>query len=166
MVNNDASKYCGTLGGGNFDTAKVRETAEKAIEPFNTTKRISFVPKCMCRIKAAQAWLSPCTSWRRMLSNTGALSNDTGRVRIEWRSNQGEFSFLWGETGGPVVRKPERIGFGTLLINMVGSSLGRKASIDYRPEVCCLRLKPRPPSFDTRASGQATWSTAANSVSF
>lgn len=49
----------------------------------------------------------------------GALSNDTGRVRIAWNVvDEGEpvFRFTWAERGGPPVMPPTRRGFGTRLI--------------------------------------------------
>lgn len=52
----------------------------------------------------------------------GALSNDTGRVAIDWRiDGTGDgaiFHLSWRETGGPPPREPERQGFGSKLIRM------------------------------------------------
>ncbi|KAB1087515.1 GAF domain-containing protein [Neorhizobium galegae] len=52
----------------------------------------------------------------------GALSNDTGRVAIDWRiegTGDGAIFYLsWRETGGPPPRQPERKGFGSKLIRM------------------------------------------------
>jgi two-component system, chemotaxis family, CheB/CheR fusion protein len=46
----------------------------------------------------------------------GALSNATGRVHLHWRPEDGGLEVCWAETGGPVVVRPRRKGFGTLLI--------------------------------------------------
>jgi two-component sensor histidine kinase len=52
----------------------------------------------------------------------GALSNDTGRVAIDWRiegaGDGATFYLSWRETGGPPPRQPERTGFGSKLIRM------------------------------------------------
>lgn len=52
----------------------------------------------------------------------GALSNDTGRVAIDWRiegtGDGATFYLSWRETGGPPPREPERKGFGSKLIRM------------------------------------------------
>jgi two-component sensor histidine kinase len=52
----------------------------------------------------------------------GALSNDRGRVAIDWRiegTGDGAIFYLsWRETGGPPPREPERKGFGSKLIRM------------------------------------------------
>jgi PAS domain S-box-containing protein len=48
----------------------------------------------------------------------GALSVDTGRVSIDWRTvpETQRFELRWREHGGPEVRQPERRGFGSRLI--------------------------------------------------
>jgi len=52
----------------------------------------------------------------------GALSNDVGRVKLDWSVTQTEdqpaFTLKWEETGGPPVREPSRKGFGSKLIRM------------------------------------------------
>jgi two-component sensor histidine kinase len=46
----------------------------------------------------------------------GALSNDTGRVILEWRDSEGAIEVVWREVGGPAVTAPTRKGFGSRLI--------------------------------------------------
>jgi two-component sensor histidine kinase len=50
----------------------------------------------------------------------GALSNDKGRVQIQWSVSQPNGSrtlkMRWSEKGGPPVNKPQRSGFGSCLI--------------------------------------------------
>ena len=52
----------------------------------------------------------------------GALSNDSGRVAIDWRiegtGQDAIFHLSWRETGGPAPREPQRRGFGSKLIRM------------------------------------------------
>ncbi len=123
------------LRGNDFDTASVRETVEKAIEPFNTTKRIHyFGPDIHV---SHQGGTSLALALHELATNAvkyGALSNEAGRVRIEWSQTKDQFAFLWRESGGPEVSPPTRSGFGTRLIRMLGSSLKGEANIDYRPE--------------------------------
>lgn len=123
------------LRGNDFDTANVRETVEKAIEPFNTTRRIQyFGPDIHV---SHQGGTSLALALHELATNAvkyGALSNDTGRVMIEWSDAGDQFSFSWLESGGPKVTPPTRSGFGTQLIKMLGSALKGEASIDYRPD--------------------------------
>jgi PAS domain S-box-containing protein len=74
----------------------------------------------------------------------GAFSNDTGRVRIEWRvtgDSDPLFEFSWVERGGPPVVSPTRRGFGTRLIEAVTASEFRGTSqLDYQPAGLRWRL--------------------------
>jgi PAS domain S-box-containing protein len=65
----------------------------------------------------------------------GALSTDTGRVDLRWRSlPEGGFELTWTESGGPTVSPPARQGFGaTLLDQVTGRELNGSAKVEYRP---------------------------------
>ena len=66
----------------------------------------------------------------------GALSNASGRVKINWRvvaQDIPEFSISWIEEGGPAVTVPTRSGFGQLVIGrMAEAAVSGTAEIDYR----------------------------------
>lgn len=48
----------------------------------------------------------------------GALSNDTGRVKISWRIEDGTLALDWREEGGPPIEAtPRHEGFGTTLVS-------------------------------------------------
>jgi two-component sensor histidine kinase len=66
----------------------------------------------------------------------GALSTETGRVEIKWRSRpEGGFELTWTEQNGPSVSPPTRRGFGsTLLERVTGKELGGAATLDFRAE--------------------------------
>jgi two-component sensor histidine kinase len=68
----------------------------------------------------------------------GALSNETGRVTLEWeviatRRSRG-CGLIWTEIGGPPVTEPVRRGFGSRLIerSAATSSAARQPSIFCR----------------------------------
>ena len=64
----------------------------------------------------------------------GALSAPAGRVRVEWsRSAEGRLSLRWSESGGPLVQRPTRRGFGT---RMLDTFMEMKGNIQqhWRPE--------------------------------
>jgi PAS domain S-box-containing protein len=76
-------------------------------------------------------------------SKYGALSNEDGRVRINWAID-GEvskrFRFRWVESGGPIVVKPQRRGFGSRLIEQ-GLTQDIRGSVElaFPPEgLTCL----------------------------
>ncbi|NDV02190.1 sensor histidine kinase [Pseudoroseicyclus tamaricis] len=71
----------------------------------------------------------------------GALSNDRGRVQVDWQRDGGDLVFSWVEVGGPSVTPPTRSGFGTRLVTALAGDLGGQPQIDYAPEGvrCTLR---------------------------
>ncbi len=68
----------------------------------------------------------------------GALSVDAGQVEITWHvvgdGDDALFRFRWQESGGPLVKAPERRGFGSRLIERsLAGSFGQQAGISYEP---------------------------------
>jgi PAS domain S-box-containing protein len=80
----------------------------------------------------------------------GALSNDVGRVTVEWRvADSGGGSRLhlhWRELGGPPVTPPDRRGFGTRMIERaLAAELGGSADIEFLPDgISCTVEAPLP----------------------
>lgn len=75
----------------------------------------------------------------------GALSNDTGKVLIEWDVQPGEkgeaFTLQWTERGGPPVTKPERTGFGSKVIkHALSAQTGGSVEIIHDPQGLVCRL--------------------------
>jgi two-component sensor histidine kinase/PAS domain-containing protein len=74
----------------------------------------------------------------------GALSSETGRVRIQWEPAPGKpcrFRFQWVESGGPPVRQPGRRGFGSRLIQQgLAHDLGGDVQLHFAHKglVCVL----------------------------
>lgn len=67
----------------------------------------------------------------------GALAGSTGAIRLEWVLKSTPVPTLklkWQESGGPLVRAPERPGFGTLLIEQSLRPHGGEAAIEYAPD--------------------------------
>ena len=104
-----------------------------------------------------KVWLSPkhalamAMALHELCTNAakyGALSNDTGRVRIEWfvtGLNYGpQLRMRWIEMGGPAVKMPERRGFGSRLIERgLSQDLGGEVRIDFLPTgVICTISAP------------------------
>jgi PAS domain S-box-containing protein len=70
----------------------------------------------------------------------GALSAETGTVRVQWIIAGQRLRLTWSESGGPPVAPPSRHGFGTQLIERsVARDLVGTASIDFAPDgVTCI----------------------------
>jgi PAS domain S-box-containing protein len=71
----------------------------------------------------------------------GALSTDTGRVDISWRTGRGTFTMSWTEHDGPPVSAPKQRGFGTMVIEgMAKQSVEGAVELDYAPSGLTWRL--------------------------
>jgi two-component sensor histidine kinase len=75
----------------------------------------------------------------------GALSNGSGKVRIDWAVEDGpagkQFSLSWRESGGPPVTEPDRSGLGSLILSrLVEQSLGAEVKLDYPRQGLCWSL--------------------------
>ena len=75
----------------------------------------------------------------------GALSNETGRVTLEWEviadTPKPWLRLIWTEIGGPPVTEPVRRGFGSRLIERSArDQLGGEATVDFLPRgvVCTV----------------------------
>lgn len=115
-----------------FLSANIRAVIERAIEPFDAGER--FVISGPDFLLSHQGSNTLALSVHELATNAakyGALSKSGGEVRIEWRIEGEDFHFSWAESGGPPVVTPQKSGFGTRLIRMLGLGLSGKASIDY-----------------------------------
>ncbi|MHB2169711.1 PAS domain S-box protein [Alsobacter sp. R-9] len=80
----------------------------------------------------------------------GALSNDRGRVRLNWTSagtQPDRFHLQWIESGGPTVRVPEKRGFGSRLIeHILASDLDGRVEFRFLPEgvTCAIEGAVKP----------------------
>jgi PAS domain S-box-containing protein len=74
----------------------------------------------------------------------GSLSMPQGELSIDWHMTEGaELAIHWHEQGGPSVRKPERQGFGTRLIDRsIVHELGGFVEMSYAPSgvECLIRI--------------------------
>lgn len=75
----------------------------------------------------------------------GALSNDTGRVEINWSRGDGlenRLEFQWREHGGPPVTPPRRRGFGSFLLDRaLARDLDGTVALAFEPRglVCTIK---------------------------
>jgi len=122
------------LHGREFGTHDVQQIVEQAVAPFNETGRIAYHGPNVT--VSHQATTSLSLALHELATNAikyGALSNSDGRVAVNWGLNGDQFEMRWIESGGPPVVEPARRGFGTKLIQMLGSSLRGNAQISFDP---------------------------------
>ena len=123
------------LTGKEWDVAGLRQTIARAIKPFNGGLRIDFAgPDLEISHRASSALTMALHELATNAVKYGALSNDHGRVDVEWWTQDAMFKLRWTETGGPEVTPPTTTGFGSRLIERaLSGTLGGTAKIAYLP---------------------------------
>ncbi|WP_036266632.1 HWE histidine kinase domain-containing protein [Methylobacterium sp. 10] len=125
-----------------WDSASIADIADRALAPFQGKKRERVdLDGGEIRLPPRGA-LALAMALHELATNAvkyGALSNDTGRVRLSWSLVDGtaprRFRVTWQESGGPPVAVPTRTGFGSRLIERAfAQEIDGTAKISYRPE--------------------------------
>lgn len=131
----------------NFTEADIHDVIAAAIDPHRVTEdRISWAGPRL--ILTSQQALGLSLATHELATNAakyGALSNDTGRVAMTWRVEDGAFAFEWVESGGPPVTPPGSRGFGSKLIErIVASYFEGEGRVDFDPSGIRFRLTGMP----------------------
>ncbi|RAK52592.1 PAS domain-containing sensor histidine kinase [Phenylobacterium deserti] len=72
----------------------------------------------------------------------GALGGPEGMVSVVWRVEEGRLKLAWREQGGPQVKAPSRMGFGSRLISRLSrGDLHGEARMDYHPDGLRMELE-------------------------
>ncbi|WP_337269128.1 HWE histidine kinase domain-containing protein [Oryzifoliimicrobium ureilyticus] len=133
------------LLGSNWSVASLRETIERAVSPFNEGGRIRYFGPDMTITYALNGALA--LGLHELATNAskyGALANEAGRVRIEWRDDDGVFTLVWEEMGGPEVSEPTKRGFGTSLIERaLGTTFNGTAVMTFHPTGLVFKLETK-----------------------
>lgn len=136
----------------NWRSAGLHDVVEHALEPFLTpdgnAKRIDISGNNI-RFQPKSA-LALAIAFNELAINAakyGALSNDTGSVRIAWTieaaANGRQLVLRWEEMGGPAVPPPSRRGFGSRMLERgLAHELGGTVHLDYLPGglVCTINV--------------------------
>nr|CAD6430219.1 histidine kinase [Rhizobium sp. Q54] len=124
----------------NWQSASLKATVETAIAPFEDPAHPRFSIAGSDLEVASSVALSLSMALHELCTNAakyGALSTERGRIDIRWcfGDRSEPFTFTWQERQGPLVRPPEREGFGTLMIERVLSQqLQADVKLEYLPE--------------------------------
>lgn len=103
-------------------------------------------PRVEIKADAAQALGMAVHELATNAAKYGALSNDHGRIDIDWQiqdvAAERHFVMAWVERDGPPVSQPERLGFGSVVIErMVGSALDGSVEVEYAPQGLTWRVR-------------------------
>lgn len=138
----------------NWEAASLQDLAADALQAASENgRRITLRgPRILLQPREA---LAVAMALHELYTNAvkyGALSNDTGRITLEWTRSEGSparLKLIWREEGGPPVAPPRRRGFGSRLVERtLAQDLDGEVRLEFRPEglVCSIDapLSPGP----------------------
>ena len=128
------------LTSDSWDRAPLRVVIGSALAPFQGQRFTLEGPEAYLN---ANRSLHLTLALHELATNAvkyGALSNAVGRVHVQWRLEDGGLDVRWVETGGPVVGRPRRKGFGSQLIEHAFDGV----RFQYAPTglLCAFRVSP------------------------
>jgi len=136
------------LSARKWSGANIQEVVASTLEPFTSAS-----PDCI-RIAGPPVQMSPravvmlSLVLHELATNAakyGALSTLNGRVAVDWAETDDRVQLYWRESGGPAIDKPDRAGFGSLLIEKgFAAQVGGKATLHYHSHgvQCTLEFPP------------------------
>ena len=137
------------LSAKKWEVADIGEVVAATLEPFASASphRIAFDGPSVPMSSRAVVMLS--LVLHELATNAakyGALSGPVGRVTVSWTLEPHDTVNLnWRESGGPPVGKPDRVGFGSTLIEKgFTAQMGGSATLRYEPDglTCALEFPP------------------------
>lgn len=122
---------------GSSDIASIVAGAVDPLNPQLSQVKISG-PEVMLRAPTATSLTLGLHELATNALKYGALSVPSGSIKIKWSIEPGErgkiLKLVWRESGGPLVRRPSRRGFGTRMIEgSLAHELGAAVSIKFEP---------------------------------
>ncbi len=124
----------------NWQGAALIDLVTRQLEPFVSLQNGRVTVTGPPLMIGAQATQNLALALHELATNSckyGALSAPGGTVAIGWEFKSGgdggkSFRLTWTENGGPTVKRPERRGFGTLVLErLVAAGLNGRAELDY-----------------------------------
>ncbi len=129
---------------GALETCDMDDLMREAIAPFNAAQISLGGPSACVSRNGCTPLMMALHELGTNASKYGALSVETGRVRIAWdrEDGGGPIRVRWSEEGGPPVSEPTRKGIGSRLLSPSGDM--REVDVRYdRTGVVCELLVER-----------------------
>lgn len=124
-----------------WEGATLEEIVAKALAPFEAGRGSRFRAGGPAIRLPPRISLAFSMALHELATNAvkyGALSNETGHVRLSWTIVDGSMPdhlrFVWEEFDGPTVEPPTRTGFGSRMIERaLAQEIDGRAEIEFRP---------------------------------
>lgn len=136
-----------------WSTSTLFDVVRTAIGPFDDHAETRFFVQDSALEVSPEVILPLVLSLNELCTNAvkyGALSNNSGRIAIKWTTDDGVLCFSWSETGGPVVHKPSRKGFGTRMIDRLATQMHGSVRKEYDPSGLIYKLDANLTEFSRR----------------
>ena len=149
------------LSATHWEGADLRRIVEEEMAPYRTDghDRVSATgPAAILQPATAQAVALALHELATNAAKYGALSVDTGRLRLAWTIGETALEIEWLETGGPPAEPPSALGFGLSIVRSSIEAQFRGGVVyDWRPGGLCCRLSiPRAQIVSPEPEPQAT----------
>lgn len=118
-----------------WEGADLTRLVNEELEPYRANERIRVSgPAVAIRPTVAQNFALAVHELATNAAKYGALSARNGALNVTWSLDDKTLTLLWTETGGPPARKPERMGFGTRVIEAsIKQQLGGNIVKEWHP---------------------------------
>jgi len=135
---------------GHWEGADIYEVIQGSLAAYRTNDQATRLKLTGPNIRLLpRAALALSLALHELATNAGkygALSIDSGRVDVDWTvtNEPPAFSLRWAESGGPLVKMPERRGFGSRLIERgLAHDLDGDIRLEFKPAgVTCTIAAP------------------------
>jgi two-component sensor histidine kinase len=138
------------------------------MEPYHALRVSADGPKLFLEPKRALTMALVLHELATNASKYGSLSGIAGNVSIRWSIAENQLNLEWRETGGPIVVRPERQGFGSRLVTGILASFGGKIDAQFESTglICCLTigLEDTTPTGVSESDGDGIKSMAAQMI--
>ncbi len=130
-----------------WESASVEQLARNALQAAASGERATMTGERV--LLPPKVALSIAMALHELSTNAvkyGALSNDVGRVALDWNKSadaEPKLTIRWREQGGPPVMPPARRGFGTLLLERtLAQDLDARVTTSFDPAglVCIIQV--------------------------
>jgi two-component sensor histidine kinase len=132
------------LAAGRWQGASLQRLIEEELAAFtNVGDRVAISgPALELAPDAAQTVAMIVHELTTNATKYGALSRPAGKITVEWTLDRERLSLHWRETGGPAVKSPANLGFGSQLIETTLPALNGEIHYDWKAEglACTVRI--------------------------